>query len=226
MGLPPTGLATQMQMKKSRILTSWANRIRLLCVLLCRCVPKQTLWVCVRVVMWGLKKVGLGWVSLSTFTPSFWIGLDEGNIYFSLVGVFKSRAVTGRFESTLLVFLKLLKVFPESWEQDSILHYNVNVPLDKFDCMCVCLVQVWHHAGRLQPHDPGPAGDSVHLGSDRSGSSPGVCLLQPTGTVCKPRRKHLTRGFKGIVGILAYPLFWQELVEKIPLPHLYGKYVV
>lgn len=61
-----------------------------------------------------------------------------------------------------------------NWRQ---LRYNPDL---MHVCGCV-FVQVWHHAGRLQPCDPGPAGDSVHLGSYCCWSGPGVCLLQPTG---------------------------------------------
>lgn len=47
--------------------------------------------------------------------------------------------------------------------------------------MCLFGLGFWHHVGRVQSHHPGPARDSVHLGSYCCWSSPGFCLLQPTG---------------------------------------------
>lgn len=56
-------------------------------------------------------------------------------------------------------------------------------------------VQVRHHAGRLQPRDPGPAGYPVHLGPDCCRSCPCVCLFQPTGNSKGTNRHKKPQGF-------------------------------
>lgn len=65
-----------------------------------------------------------------------------------------------------------------------VMNWNWNMKLNDWLCAFIASllsVQVRHHAGRLQPCNPGPAGDLVHLGPDCCWSCPSVCLFQPTG---------------------------------------------